>query len=228
MVPKHVAIIPDGNRRWAKSRGLKPWQGHEKGLSNFWEVSETFFAEGVLQVTSWGLSLENLTKRTKLEVKFLLALIRNELEKPEFLKKLYDNKINFKVVGEWHTIVHDTNLQNAIKKLEDETAHFKKRKATILLGYDGKSEMLSAIKAMKYENSVTEKNLQKHLWTGDLEPVDLLIRTGGEPHNSAGFMMWLTADSQYYFTEVLWPDFDAKQTHLALSDYQKRQRRFGK
>ncbi len=88
--------------------------------------------------------------------------------------------------------------------------------------------MLSAIKAMKYENSVTEKNLQKHLWTGDLEPVDLLIRTGGEPHNSAGFMMWLTSDSQYYFTDVLWPDFDAKQAHLALSDYQKRQRRFGK
>ena len=117
MVPKHVAIIPDGNRRWAKSRGLKPWQGHEKGLSNFWEVSETFFAEGVLQVTSWGLSLENLTKRTKLEVKFLLALIRNELEKPEFLKKLYDNKINFKVVGEWNTVVHDTNLKNAIKKI---------------------------------------------------------------------------------------------------------------
>jgi undecaprenyl diphosphate synthase len=228
MVPKHVAIIPDGNRRWAKAHGLKPWQGHEKGLSNFWEVSETFFGEGVLQVTSWGLSLENLIKRTKLEVKFLLVLIRNELEKPEFLKKLYDNKINFKVVGEWNTIVHDTSLQNAIKKLENETAHFKKRKATILLGYDGKSEMLSAIKGFKNDTAVTEKNLRQYLWTGDLEPVDLLIRTGGEPHNSAGFMMWQTADSQYYFTDILWPDFNSKQARLALNDYDKRQRRFGK
>lgn len=229
-IPNHVALIPDGNRRWAKARGLQPWLGHKEGLASFREVMETAFEAGSKFATFWGASLDNLTKRTKIEVKFLLQYIAVELEKQSTLDYFIKEKIRAQVVGEWASVVADKKFHQAIGNLEERTKTFKGRFATILFGYDGRREMLAAIKTLVSDGAkqLTEETIRKALWTANLPPVDLVVRTGGEPHWSAGFMMWLTANSQFYFTETLWPDFRKQQLLAAYSDFSMRGRRFGK
>jgi len=229
-IPNHVALIPDGNRRWAKARGLQPWLEHKEGMSSFREVMETAFEAGSKFATFWGASLDNLTKRTKIEVKFLLQYIRMELEKQTTLDYFIKEKVRARVIGEWASVVSDKKFHQAINNLEEQTKIFKGRFATILFGYDGRREMLAAIEKLNSEGTkhLTEEAVREALWTGYLPPVDLVVRTGGEPHWSAGFMMWLTANSQFYFTETLWPDFRKKQLLEAYSDFANRGRRFGK
>lgn len=229
-IPDHVALIPDGNRRWAKKRGLQPWLGHKEGLSSFHEVMQTAFLAGSKFATFWGASLDNLTKRTKIEVGFLVRYIRLELEKKSTLDYFIKEKIRAQVLGEWASVVADQKFHRAVDILETKTKGFKGRLATMLFGYDGQREMLAAIKTLvaKGIKHPDEEAVRQALWTRDLPPVDLVVRTGGEPHWSAGFMMWLTANSQFYFTETLWPDFKKRELLAAYSDYARRGRRFGK
>lgn len=229
-VPRHVALIPDGNRRWAKKRGLAPWLGHKAGMSSFREVMEAVFEAGTTFATFWGASYDNLTKRTKTEVKFLLQYIRFELEKKSTLEYFLKEKVGVRIVGEWALVVADLKFKKAVENLEHRTRHFHERFATVLFGYDGKREMLAAISQTVADRParITAEAIHKNLWTAHLPPVDLVIRTGGEPHWSAGFMMWLTANSQFYFTETLWPDFKKKQLLPAYEDFARRDRRFGK
>jgi undecaprenyl diphosphate synthase len=224
-IPKHVAIIPDGNRRWAKARRLNPWDGHIEGVNRFWETSDYAHELGVPQLTFWAASYDNLKKRSRLEVRFLLGLIEKELSKPEILERCFKNKVRAQVIGEWREFVASKKLIATIENLENQTAHFTKKGLNILLAYDGQREMLAAV--VKTKNASSEE-LRKNLWTGELPDVDLVIRTGGEPHWSAGFMMWLTANSQFYFTEQLWPDFKKQELKKALVDYERRERRLGK
>lgn len=229
-IPTHIALIPDGNRRWAKKRGLQPWLGHKEGLSSFREVMEAAFTAGSKFATFWGASLDNLTKRTKVEVGFLVRYIRMELEKQSTLDYFVKEKIRARVIGEWPSVVTDKKFRRAVWNLENKTSAFKQRIATMLFGYDGQREMLAAIKALIQQGvkSATQESLAKALWTGYLPPVDLVIRTGGEPHWSAGFMMWLTANAQFYFTETLWPDFKKQELLAAYADFAQRGRRFGR
>ncbi len=229
IIPQHIAIIPDGNRRWAKSQNLNPWEGHTEGVKRFWEISDVAYEKGVTHLTFWGASYDNLTKRTKAEVAFLLELLKKELARPEVKEKLMRNQVHFQVIGEWHKIVESNGLAEQIQKLQQETARFSKNVLTILFGYDGQREMLAAIDGLaKSGEPATDVALRKHLSTGALPEVDLVIRTGGEPHWSAGFMMWLVAHSQLYFTEQLWPSFKVPEFDEALTVFATRERRLGK
>ncbi len=227
IVPYHIAFIPDGNRRWASMRQLSPWQGHQDGTKRFREISSDAFTAGVTYVTFWAASYDNLQKRSKVEVDYLYKILREELAKPQLLKDFLDNGIKVEVLGLWKEIIHDKKLVEAVENIEYKTAKCTKHFLTILFGYDGKMEMLESVRQLA-GHRVTEQGLRKGLMTGHLPDVDLVVRTGGEPHWSAGFMMWLTANSQFYFTETLWPDFDKKHLKVAMKEFADRQRRMGK
>ncbi len=228
-IPQHVAVIPDGNRRWAKAQSLNPWDGHSEGAKRFWDIGDHAYKAGVTHITFWGASYGNLTKRNPLEIKFLIELFKNELSKPDILERLIKNEVRLQVLGEWRDLLKSESFAGIVDSLQDQTKHFEGKKLTILFGYDGQREMLAAINGLIESGlSVTEELLRQQLWTGTLPDVDLVIRTGGEPHWSAGFMMWQTANSQFYFTETLWPDFKEAQLDAALADYSKMERRLGK
>lgn len=228
-LPNHVVLIPDGNRRWAKAKSLVVTEGHRKGIDKFWENSEFLFKEGVPFVSIWAASIDNLKKRSKLEVSFLVSLAKKNLADPKLINSFIENKIKVKVVGKWKEILEDVDLDKTVADLERQTEKFSNRTLTILFGYDGLTEMEETIKQFRdSKEDINSQNIKKSLWTGFLPEVDLVIRTGGEPHWSAGFMMWLTANSQFYFSDLLWPDFGAVEVQEALIDYAGRARRLGK
>ncbi len=226
-IPNHIAIIPDGNRRWAKAHRFGPTAGHEEGVKRFWEVSAEAAKMGVKYLTIWAGSYDNLTKRSKLEIDFLMKLLRTEILNPKLTEQIHANKTRVRIIGEWRKMVDKKTLQLA-EQLEKDTAHYTNNNLTLLFGYDGQREMVAAVNALvKKEKTVTEKTLHQSLWTGELPEVDLVIRTGGEPHWSAGFMMWHTANSQFYFTDLLWPDFKIPELKKAIVEYDRRERRLG-
>jgi undecaprenyl diphosphate synthase len=230
-IPTHVAIIPDGNRRWAKSRGLKPWEGHEEGAKNLEEVLRANLDLGVKYVTFWGSSADNLKKRPLTEKKALLDIYKRYFEKIMDSEDIHGNQVRINVVGHWQE-QFPRSLKKIIERSIEKTRHYKKFFLNFLLAYNGDDEIVNAVNRLleKYKGKakVTAKALKDQLMTKDLPPVDLLVRTGGEPHMSAGFMMWDIANAQMYFSETLWPDFDAAKMREAILDYSKRMRRFGK
>lgn len=229
--PRHLVAIPDGNRRWARERELVPWDGHREGMRRFREVKEAVFKRGIPYFTFWGASYDNLTKRTKMEVRVLVSLFKQEVQHELKSKQYVEDEARVRILGEWREIIKDSKLEKMVDELESDSKKFSKNNFTLLLGYDGKREMLNAfnkIKNQRLKVTTDYDDVKRELWTGELPPVDFVIRTGGEPHWSAGFMMWLTADSQFYFTEKFWPSFGEKELNTALREYEKRGRRFGK
>jgi undecaprenyl diphosphate synthase len=227
--PNHIAIIPDGNRRWAKSQRLDPWDGHTEGVKRFWDVADFAYEHGIKYVTFWGASYDNLKKRSKLEVAFLMKLLKDELLNPKIRQRFTETKTKLQVIGEWRDFVEDKNTVLEIERLVEESKQYSENTVTILFAYDGQREMLAAVNRLAQSGAeVTADTLRKELWTGELPDVDLVIRTGGEPHWSAGFMMWLTANSEFYFTETLWPAFDNDEIKKAIDLYDRRERKLGK
>ena len=227
-IPKHVVVVPDGNRRWAKERGMDPWEGHREGALRYEEVVEAAFDQGVKYFTFWAASEDNVTKRSSLEVQFVLNLFRNELMRGLVSDVFEKNQVRIRIVGRYKELVKDEKLNQAIADLENKTAGFTEKFLTVLFCYDGRSEMLAAMEAVRQSSEpFTAETVQNNLWTNYLPPVDLVIRTGGEPHWSAGLMMWLTANSQFYFTPDYWPSFTPEKFKVALEDYANRGRRFG-
>jgi undecaprenyl diphosphate synthase len=204
-------------------------------LLRFDEVSRHAFDLGVQYFTFWAASEDNLTKRTRIEVAVLKRLMKYQLKKELKNGELAKKRVRFRLIGRWHEILKDAEIKKLANELEKVTVKFTEKQLTILFGYDGCREMTEAIKNLTKENMnfrLRENDayeiIKNHLWTKDLPPVDLVIRTGGEPPWSAGFMMWLTANSQFYFTSKFWPDFDHKELDKAIADYSERGRRFGK
>ena len=227
-VPNHIAIIPDGNRRWAKAHRLNPWEGHTEGAQRYWEISDYAHELGVNHLTFWGLSYDNLKKRPKIEIKFILKLMESELSKPFILERCLKNKIRARVVGEWREFITNKKLLQIVENLEKQTEKFQDKSLNIMLAYDGQREMLAAVNSLvKAGKRVDEAGLRNALWSRELPDVDLVIRSGGEPHWSAGFMMWQTANSQFYFTDILWPDFKNQELKKATAEYDRRERRLG-
>ncbi|MBU6231918.1 MAG: di-trans,poly-cis-decaprenylcistransferase [Patescibacteria group bacterium] len=222
----HLAIMQDGNRRWASAHGMKLWEGHKYGVSNFTRIAHSAFDKGIPFVTFWALSVDNIKKRTPEELSNLFSYIKSELSKSEFVDDLLRRDIRLRVVGKWRDFIDDSELKRTITELENTTIGCRRFHLTVLFAYDGKMEMLEAIRNI--HGPISAITLKESLWTSFLPPVDLVIRTGGEPHWSAGFMMWLTADSQLYFTETKWPDFNEKELGKAVEDYNSRGRRYGK
>lgn len=228
--PKHLAIIMDGNGRWAKKQGLLRAYGHEKGVQTVRQVVEYCVEHRIPYLTLFAFSTENW-KRPALEVKALMELLVKFLKKE--VDNLHKNNVRLKTIGNLDRFPPKPRkaLLASIDKLKNNTG----LTLTLALNYGAREEILTAIKEIAAKvkegtliaNTITETTLQKHLYTYDLPDVDLLIRTSGEERIS-NFLLWQIAYAELYFTEVLWPDFTKKHLEEALSNYQNRERRFGK
>ncbi|MFH1657036.1 MAG: polyprenyl diphosphate synthase [bacterium] len=230
----HVAIIPDGNRRWAKERGFLPWIGHQAGIKAFEKILEQWAETKIPYLTFWGGSFDNLTKRPKKEIEFLFKAYDTHFRRLLKDQRIYDDKVKINAYGLWKEIL-PAETQEVINKCIEKTKDHNQFFLTFLLAYDGVNEMIAGCQKIanlsrNREITVDEKLIKESLWTKDLPSVDLVIRTGCErdPHLSAGFMMWHTAYSQLYFTEVSFPDFSVEEFKKSIGDYSIRERRFGK
>ncbi len=226
-IPNHIAIIMDGNRRWARSRKLADIKGHEAGADTLEEVVDAAEKLGIKAVTVYALSTENIKERAKREVFGLFNLMRKGYH--EKLKKMMQNGVSVTVLGEMQGLP-DTikRLVNEIKKtyIKNESI-----KLNIALNYGSKKELIKAIKQIVKKGinvkRINEKLLEKHLYTNGQPDPELLIRTGGRSRLS-NFLLWQTAYSEFYFTKTLWPDFRAEELKKAISWYQSQKRNFGK
>ena len=228
-IPKHVAIIPDGNRRWAKKKGLRAWIGHQQGIKGFEKILEKAKELNIPYITFWAGSWDNLTKRPKKEVDFLFKLYQEHFNRLVKDKEIHKNKVKVNVVGRWKEIL-PKKVQEAVNKALSATRNYHNYFLTFLIAYDGTDEMKDCIqKISKTKKKINKSLIKENLWTKDLPPVDLVIRTGcdNDPHMSAGFMMWDTAYSQFHFTKTLFPDFNQKEFEKVIKDFSKRERRLG-
>lgn len=228
-VPTHVAIIPDGNRRWAKEQGLSALEGHQKGAEVFRDVALHAADRGVTHLSMWGMSLDNFSKRSPIEVKGLLSIFEQEFNELADSSDIHEREARINVIGRWQE-KFPKRVRSAAERAIEATKGYSKHHLNFFLAYNGTDEMVSAVQAIidSGKTSVLPNDIKEHLLTRDLPPVDLLLRTGGEPHLSAGFMMWDVADAQLYFTDTLWPAFGVAGLNQALDDYAARGRRFGK
>jgi undecaprenyl diphosphate synthase len=233
-LPRHVAIIPDGNRRWAKRKGMLAWLGHREGEKNSEDVLEIAKEMGIFCLTFWAGSYDNLTKRPAVEVKFLEEVYRASFLKLLKNKDIFKDEVKVSVFGYWRDLL-PKRIKEPIEELIEKTKNHSKKFLNFLIGYNGTGEMMEAIERIVREHKkdqvfkITPQIVKENLWTRDLPAVDLVIRTGleGDPHWSNGFMMWDTADSQFYFTETLWPDFGKKEFQIAIESFKNRERRLG-
>ena len=227
--PTHVAIIPDGNRRWAEHQGVTSLAGHQAGSEAFERIARHAITLGIQHLSIWGLSKDNFVKRSPKEVAGLLKLFKSQFDKLAQDDLIHDEQVKINVLGEWTEHFPASARRSAARAIEV-TEEYRTLFLNIFLAYNGTDELLEAIQALVTEGStkpVTAERLKEHLLTRDLPPVDLLIRTGGEPHLSAGFMMWDMADAELYFTPTLWPDFSSKDFDAALADFASRRRKKG-
>ena len=229
-LPKHLAIIMDGNGRWAKKKGLIRALGHESGTKSVKITVETCAKIGVENLTLYAFSTENWN-RPKLEVDTLMKLLVSSLKKE--LKTLQDNNIRLNSIGNLSKLPNSIlkELQEVIEKTKNNT----RMTLTLALSYGSREELLNVVKNIsdKVKNNIIsidtidESIINQHLYTHNLPDVDLLIRTSGE-HRISNFLLWQIAYAELYFTEVLWPDFTEEHLYEAIISYQKRERRFGK
>jgi len=230
-IPNHIAIIPDGNRRWAKKRGLKAWDGHEAGAKNIEKLFLFALKNGIKCLSFWGSSLDNMTRRPLLERKALLDIYKRYFQNLIDGKEIYDEEVRINVIGRWEEQFPES-LKKIIREAIQRTKKYKKRVLNFLLAYNGTDEMVYAVQNILSQaparKKITLELIKENLMTRDCPPVDLVIRTGGDPHLSAGFMMWDIADAQLYFSDENFPDFSEKKFEEALKDFSNRKRRFGK
>ena len=229
-LPNHVAIIMDGNGRWAKKIGRKRAFGHENGTKSVRECIDQSIKLGIKNLTLYVFSTENWN-RPKYEVKALMDLLVYSLEKERI--NLIDNGIKLNVIGDIEAL--NDKPKSKLKSIISETKNNKKLNLNLAISYGSKQEIVNAIREVSNKvknNIISSKNIDEniineHLYTRNLPNVDLLIRTGGEMRVS-NFLLWQIAYAEMYFTDVLWPDFKREDFMKALDDYQKRERRFGK
>ncbi len=233
-IPNHVALIPDGDRRWARKQGLQPWIGHRVGVKAFEKVLEKALELKITHITFWGGSWDNLTKRPKIEVNFLFKVYADQFKRLAKDKRTHQNKVKIDVLGRWKEIL-PKETQEAIEEAKEITKDYNKYFLTFLIAYDGRDEMINCIQKIVESSKnkaikINDKAIKENLWTKDLPPVDLVIRTGCEddPHLSAGFMMWDTSYSQLYFTKTFLPVFSPKEFEEIIKDYSERERRLGR
>lgn len=226
---KHIAIIPDGNRRWAVQQGMKPEEGHLVGFEKTRGIIQASLENNIYALSFWGSSVNNLTKRSMSEVKNLYFGFKKYFTELLEDGSLDTYNVRVQVLGRWEEMF-PADLKKVIRKLIEKTKDYSDHQLTFFLGYNGDEEMVQAVQRIvdSGETSVTPDLIKQNLYTKDLPPVDLLIRTGGEPHNSVGFMMWDTANSQYYFTDLCYPDFTVSEFDKAMQEYERRERRAGK
>ena len=228
--PKHIAIIMDGNRRWAKQRMLPVKLGHKKGAETLKNIIKYANSIGIEYVTVYAFSTENW-KRSKEEVDALMQLLKNYLD--DYSKKAKEEDIRIKVIGDMTALSEELQLsiKNAIDLTKDNTG----TTFIVALNYGGRNEITNAVKkiAEKVKNgeleieNITEKTVAENLYTKDFPDPDIIVRTSGELRSS-GFLTWQSVYSEYLFLEKYWPDFSEQDFDYVIETYQKRNRRVGK
>lgn len=229
-LPKHIAIIMDGNGRWAKAQGFKRVAGHKKGTQSVRETVETCAELGVEDLTLFAFSTENWG-RPKFEVRTLMELLVSSLKKE--LKTMMDNDIRLSTIGRFDQL--PASVQKELQEVIEKTSGNKRMNLVLALSYGAREEIIRATKkiAESVQNNslqieeINENTIQQNLYTQELPDVDLVIRTGGEERIS-NFLLWQIAYAELYFTPVLWPEFRKEHLFEALINYQNRERRFGK
>lgn len=228
-IPQHVAIILDGNGRWAKAKGMPRNYGHAQGSKNVETICREAWNMGIKYLTVYAFSTENW-KRSKDEVDGLMKLFRNYMKK--CLKIARDNKMRVRVIGE--PSVFDEDLQARIRELEEYSSQFDELHFQIALNYGSRDEIKRAVQELARDvkrgaldpELITEETISGYLDTKGLPDPDLLIRTSGEERLS-NFLMWQLAYTEFYFTDVAWPDFNKAEFEKAIQKFNQRDRRYG-
>ena len=230
-LPSHIAIIPDGNRRWAKEKNLEPWEGHKAGAGKLEQLARWAFDNGIFCLSFWGSSLKNLEKRPLREKQELLKIYEEYFEKLIVDEDIHRNRVRINVIGKWES-QFPTSLKKIILEGVEKTAHYDQHELNFFLAYSGDDEMLDAVRAIAGSGidpkKITAETIKQNLMTNKLPAVDLLIRTGGEPHLSVGFMMWDIANSYLYFSKKYFPDFNETELSEAINEYSASGKRNGK
>ena len=225
-VPKHVAIIMDGNGRWAKARGLPRAEGHRQGTENLRRIIRACVEFGVEVLTIYAFSTENW-RRPPLEVRLLMTILQTVIERE--LQELNDNGVQIRHIGRLDRI--SPALQAQILHACDYTKHNNRLILNVAFNYGGRDEIVQAVRRIVQDgvpaDQIDEDTLTRYMYTGDLPDPDLVIRTSGELRLS-NFLIWQAAYAEYYFTQTYWPDFDRDELLKAIEEYARRTRRFGK
>jgi len=221
-LPEHIAIIMDGNGRWAKERGLKRTAGHEEGAKVVREITIHCTKVGIKYLTLYAFSTENWS-RPKLEVEFLMKLLEKyfKSELPIYL----ENNVQFKAIGDLTKF--SKKLQNTIRDVEEKTKNCTGLTQVLALNYGSRDEITRAVKKVVEKNlEINEININQNLDTANIPDVDLLIRTSGEIRIS-NYLLWQSAYAEMFFTPTYWPEFSCNELDDIISDFHKRERRFG-
>lgn len=229
-LPKHIAIIMDGNGRWAKQKGKLRVFGHESGTKSVKQITEACAELGIENLTLYAFSTENW-KRPKIEVRTLMKLLISSLKKE--INTLQENNIKLDTIGNLFDL--PKKVQTELLDVIEQTKNNTRMTLTLALSYGSRDELLNTIQqiSIKVKNNIIspenidESVINEHLYTRNLPDVDLLIRTSGEKRIS-NFLLWQIAYAELFFTDVLWPDFRKDHLYEAILNYQKRERRFGK
>ncbi len=229
-IPKHVAVIMDGNGRWAKGKGMNRVFGHRNALTAVRETIEAASELGTEAITLYAFSTENW-KRPKIEVNALMSLLISSLNKE--LNTFQKNEVRVNAIGNIKSL--PDNAQKILQEVIDKTINNKRIVLTLALSYGAREEIVNTIKNISKKvvnkelniEEIDEKIINNHLYTFNLPDVDLMLRTSGEKRIS-NFLLWQMAYAELYFTNILWPDFRKEHFYDAIIEYQNRERRFGK
>ena len=221
-IPQHIAIIMDGNGRWANERGKERSYGHQAGVDAVRRITSECTRLGVKYLTLYTFSTENWNRPAD-EISALMGLVLTSLEDEIFMK----NNVRFRVIGDIKRLPDD--VQKKLRETEEHTAKNDTMTMVVALSYSSRWEITEAVRQIIADNpqEITEDTISQHLTTNFMPDPDLLIRTGGELRISI-YLLWQCAYSEFYFCDTYWPDFDEEALHKAIESYQSRQRRFGK
>ena len=230
LLPKHVAVIMDGNGRWAELRGLPRIAGHREGINSVRDMISQCLELGIQALTIYAFSQENWNRPTQ-EISALMGLLEHYLSTER--ASLIEQQVRFRAIGRLELLPE--SAQHWVRTTEQDTAHLDKMVLTVALSYGGRAEIVDAVRGLLADvqsgtieaDQIDEALLQQHLYTHPLPDPDLLIRTSGETRIS-NFLLWQLAYTELCFTPTLWPDFRRREFLMALLEYQKRERRFGR
>jgi undecaprenyl diphosphate synthase len=229
-IPEHIAIIMDGNGRWAGKRALERFMGHQQGAKSVRSVTETAARIGLKWLTLYAFSLENSLRRPKAEINFLMRLLKTYLETNTEL--LMENNVRLQFIGRTRELPQE--IQDKMRWASEMTGRNTGTTLTLALNYGSRPEIVDAVKAIAQKvkegkldpAQLTEEDVHDHLYTANMPDPDLLIRSSGEMRVS-NFLLWQIAYTELYITDLLWPDFKGINLLEAIADFQKRERRYG-
>ncbi|MGV9171641.1 MAG: polyprenyl diphosphate synthase [Promethearchaeia archaeon] len=230
-LPKHIGLILDGNRRWARERGLDINMGHFEGYKTITNILKSFFKAGIRYLSIYALSLENYRKRSKNELEYIYKMIKMAVKRVKEEPIIKEEKIKFDVIGRWYLLPKD--VQEKIKEVKEYTKDHHNAFINLCLMYDGQAEIVDAVKHIVQEGvdpqTIDKKVIKKYLYTKKFPELDYIIRTGMEDGSRiSGFLLWDASYAEFKFRNEYWPEYNEQMLIEDLNDYLERHRRRGK